>query len=135
MKKVYLSGPIDFVSTAESFDWRKEATRLFETPDCDWKVLDPLRGKNLEGSIYPDVNEVVTRDKQDIRNSDIILVNLSNECCMMGTPMEILYAWEHGKPVVIFSEWASKSYWAVYHSVKILPTLEECVSYIKSFWA
>jgi hypothetical protein len=59
---------------------------------------------------------------------------MSKAVPMIGTPMEILYAWEKSKPVIIWSNWADKNYWARYHSVKILPTLEECVDYIKSFW-
>lgn len=92
---VYLAGPILFSSNT-SFDyspclkWRNEITELFQSdPEIVWDVRDPTFGKtNLERTQYL-VNEenkgcfnpvyIFLKDIQNVRESDFLVINLTQE--------------------------------------------------------
>jgi hypothetical protein len=54
----------------------------------------------------------------------------------IGTVMEIMYAWEHKKPVVIVSTDPRiiTHPWLLAMSVRIYPKLQEALDYIVGFW-
>ena len=107
--------------------------------NCGYGVLDPLRGKDPDYVNNPALytpNEIVVRDKYDILKSDLLLVEYTNPTRnYAGTSMEIMFAYEHHKPIVIWSEHAQRNYWLQYHATIILPTLDECLDYIVAFWS
>jgi nucleoside 2-deoxyribosyltransferase len=123
---VYLCGPINGCTDAECKDWRAYAKAQLP------KTLDPMardyRGRELEPGI---AREIVENDKLDIDQSDVILVNYVKPS--VGTSMEILYAWERGKKIVIVSEAeAVLSPWLIYHSLKIVHSMLDACVYIES---
>jgi nucleoside 2-deoxyribosyltransferase len=135
--KIYLAGGITGIDDPNS--WRKEAAEYLRKKADEYGVsvtiLDPLRGKTPDKFKDYDYTpqEIVTRDKQDIRESDVILVEMMNmNHPYVGTSMEILYSYEHEKPVVLWSTY--NSYWLKAHSVNQFDHLHKACDYILEFW-
>ena len=123
-KIVYLSGAMLGCTDAECKDWREYAKRRLKCETRDPVVLRDFRGREQEGIV-----EVVERDKADIDDCAIVLVNFIKPS--VGTSMEILYAWERGKTVVLVAPQNSIiSPWLLYHSHKVFFTLEDAIASI-----
>ena len=126
-KKIYLCGPIMDEVDGMARAWRAVATKKL----CkEFTVLDPMR-RNFKDREVDSSNEIVEFDLQDVRDSDIVLVNYSKNS--IGTSMEVFYAsHDLGKFVVAFSPFSFKdcSPWMIRFCTKILPTLEASVLYI-----
>lgn len=120
--KVYLAGPIQGCTDEQCKAWREHVKTLL--PD----TLDPMsrdyRGIELESFV-----EIVEGDKADIDESDVVLVNFPSPSA--GTCMEMIYAWErHKKVVVVIPQGAKLSPWVKYHSHFITNSFENAVDYI-----
>ena len=113
MKKVFLGGPMKGVDRKAALAWRKEATRLLSKK---FKVLHALRGREKHET-FSDSRAAVVRDLSDIKNSDILLVNdTTKNCSMIGTSMEVFFAHELKRPVIVFGDAHAGDYWLDYHS-------------------
>lgn len=129
MKTIYLCGPIMDESTGVAREWRKIAFKKLEK---SFVLLDPMR-RNFKDREVDSANEIVEFDLQDIRNSDILLVNYGKPS--IGTAMEVFYASNTlQKFVVAFSplDFKNCSPWMVRYCTKILPALDAAVAYIKT---
>jgi len=127
-KKIYLCGPIMDAASGEAKDWRARAKKRLAGK---FTVLDPMR-RNFRDKEIDSANEIVEFDLQDVRDADIILANYSKPS--IGTAMEVFYAsFDLGKFVVAFSPFEFKecSPWMVRFCTKILPSLDEAISYIE----
>jgi nucleoside 2-deoxyribosyltransferase len=127
VQTVYLSGPIMDEVEGSAREWRETAKALLKDR---FRLLDPMRRKFVDRQV-DSANEIVEFDLQDVRNSDIILVNYNR--ASIGTSMEVFYAaHDQGKFVVAFSplEYKDCSPWMARFCTKILPTLEDAVDYI-----
>ena len=118
--------------------WRQKVRKLLP---YYVELRDPFRGKKRlpDGNFDTSVNnarEIVARDLQDIRDSDIVLAEMVfDDYNYIGTSMELRAASEYGIPVVIWCPDAvAKHYWIEYHTVNSFETLEECCNYIKNYW-
>lgn len=128
---VYLAGAIDHVPPSFAVKWRQDATSRLEA--IGYEVLDPTEGKDL---YHPAVNtdlytpkQIVESDKAMIDRADILLVEMSRkDIPYVGTSMEILYAWERGKEIIVWG--GSESYWVRYHASRIFKALPEALDYI-----
>jgi len=121
--KVYLCGPINGCADSEAKDWREFAKTLLRD------TLDPMR-RDYRGREAECVNEIVELDKIDVMKSDVLLVNYDKPS--VGTSMEVLYAFERGKVVVVVCRpEASISPWLRYHSHKIVHSFDAAIEYIK----
>lgn len=110
-------------------EWRDTAKTLLGD---GFKTLDPMRRKFVDRQV-DSANEIVEFDLQDVRDADIILVNYNK--ASIGTSMEVFYASHNlGKFVVAFSpfEYRDCSPWMARFCTKILPSLEDAVSYIQA---
>jgi nucleoside 2-deoxyribosyltransferase len=119
--KIYLAGPINGCTDAQAKDWRAEVRKLH--PD----VIDPMdrdyRGQEL---LNDNVRNIVEGDKKDIDSADALLVYFERPS--VGTSMEVLYAWEHGKSVVVVNASGKPlSPWLIYHSTAIATTINEAL--------
>lgn len=127
MKTIYLCGPIMDEYKGAARNWRKVAIKDL----CkSFVILDPMR-RNFKDREVDSANEIVEFDLQDIRSSDILLVNYNKPS--IGTAMEVFYASkELGKFVVAFSpfDFEECSPWMVRYCTKILPSLEHAIKYI-----
>lgn len=123
MKKVYLCGPINGCTDEECRDWR-------ELVKSKWgNCLDPMvrdyRGREEEA-----YREIVELDKIDVAESDIILVNYDKPS--VGTSMEILYAWNLGKRIVVVCRQdAVISPWLRYHATQIVHSFDRALEMIR----
>lgn len=120
---VYLCGPIEGCSDAESKDWREAAKKVL--PD----TLDPMR-RDFRGRTDDCSNEIVTKDKLDIMASQALLVNYIRPT--VGTMMEVIFAWEQHKYVVVVAAKGTRiSPWLKYHASIIVNTFEEAYELLK----
>lgn len=119
MTVVYLAGPINGCTDAEANDWRSYIKQHVAN------TLDPM-SRDYRGREDESVGEIVELDKLDIRYCDVFLANCPQPS--YGTAMEILYAWQQEKPVVVIVP-AGKpvSPWIRYHSTSIVHTLDDAL--------
>jgi len=107
----------------ECRDWREYAAQHLRCATLDPMVRD-YRGREMEGMV-----DMVESDKADINGCDIVLVNFIKPS--VGTSMEILYAWERNKKVVLVAPHDMViSPWLVYHSHHVFHAIEEAVAFI-----
>jgi len=128
MKKIYLCGPIMWCSESESTEWRSQAKSLLGDA---FELLDPMR-RNFKDNEVDSANEIVEFDLQDVRDADILLVNYSKPS--IGTSMEVFYAsYDLNKFIVAFSPFTFSDCnpWMVKFCTKILPTVNDAVTYIR----
>lgn len=144
---VYLSGPITGKTFENAQGWR-EAT-VAELRPYGFRVLNPLRGKSFLGHQMqgkkivvhdpqknPTLSDqaLVNRDKLDVLNSDIVLVNFMEATeRSIGTIFEIAWAEDHNKLVVVAMPQDNVHDHAFIRvPAVIFETLEEAVRYIIS---
>ncbi len=123
--KVYLAGPINGCTDEQCKVWRDYIKT--QLPD----TLDPMR-RDYRGKEDESVNEIVEGDKLDINQCDIVLVNFPSPSA--GTCMEMLYAWErHKYIVVVVPKDAKISPWVRYHATLITDSFDGAVNNIKQY--
>lgn len=129
MLTVYLCGPINGCTDEECRDWREFVKQGLHQE----KTLDPMR-RDYRGREAESVREIVELDKIDVAQSDVLLVNYTKPS--VGTSMEIIYAWQLGKQIVVVAPpGESLSPWLVYHSHAVLHSFEDAVKHIRSFYS
>lgn len=122
MKTIYLCGPINGCTDEECKDWREYVKLLWTAGDC----LDPMR-RDYRGKETTAYREIVELDKIDVAQSDVIFVCYDKPS--VGTSMEVLYAWQLGKPVVVVCKpEVNLSPWLRYHCHAIAHSLSEGVT-------
>ena len=72
--------------------------------------------------------EIVETDKRDIDSCDWVLVNFQKPSARVA--MEILYAWERGKRVIVATGGSHRFPWLEYHSHILVEHLDEALSEI-----
>lgn len=127
--KVYLAGPIFGCKDSECADWRALATQVLGAH----RVFDPMvrdyRGREQEPGI---AKTIVETDKQDIAWARVVLVYFDHPS--VGTSMEVLYAWEHGKPVVVANVTGRPvSPWLQYHATTIVTSLDDAIAAVREW--
>jgi nucleoside 2-deoxyribosyltransferase len=121
---VYLSGPINGCNDEQAKGWRSRAVQLL--PGCE--TLDPMR-EDFRGREHGNLKTIVTKDKKDIQECDVLLVNAERPS--WGTAMEIMYGHIHGKRVVGFRADTSPSPWLDWHC-ELRRTIEDaCEAILK----
>lgn len=119
---VYLCGPINGCTDAECNDWRAFAKERLPF------TRDPMK-RDYRGREAESYREIVELDKLDVRQCDVILANCPKPS--VGTSMEILLAWQLGKPVVVVAP-EPCSPWLRYHSTKVCQSMSEAVDWIRA---
>ena len=100
------------VPRKDSLGWRNDTTKKLSD---HFVVLHALRGRE-EKETFTDPRLAVIRDLNDIKNSDIVLVNDTfDNCSMIGTSMEVFFAFQELKTVIVFGNAHDKDYWLNYH--------------------
>ena len=111
--KVYLAGPITGESYQSATDWRQ---LVIEQMPIGITAISPLRGKyylekfkDIKDS-YEDIplsssRGITTRDRFDVMNCDVLLVNLLGaKTVSIGTVMEMAWADILRKPIILVIE-------------------------------
>lgn len=123
--KVYLCGPIAGCTDEECKGWRERAKAVLHN------TLDPM-DRDYRGREAECYREVVELDKLDINQSEALLVNFPRPS--VGTCMEILYAWEHQKIIILVVPKDIKlSPWLLYHATKIFNSFADAIEYLKQY--
>lgn len=122
---IYLAGGINGLSDADAMDWRAEATALLGGPD---KVLDPM-ARDYRGKEDENVDQIVEGDKDDIEASRAVIVYAARPS--WGTAMEVLYAWEAYKRVIVVVPDGPVSPWLRYHATAVVRTVAEAVEAVR----
>lgn len=130
-KKVFLCGPMRGVSREISLGWRILATKYLSK---NFEVVHAMRGRE-EKETFTDSRAAVIRDINDIKNTDIMLVNDTIEDCgMIGTSMEVFLAHQLDKPIIVFGHAHDKDYWLNYHIHLRTDNLEEACKVLKKMF-
>lgn len=124
MYQVYLAGIIGNSTYKQATEWReyvtRQCTRLYGTEvvckspmrfkehlDASEETLDFVYQEQLLSS----AKAIVSRDLNDVRNSDLVLAKLDTEIISIGTSMEIAIAAELRIPIIgVFSKDANNIY-------------------------
>ena len=123
MTTIYLCGPINGCTDSEAKDWRE-----FVKSQWSGTTLDPMR-RDYRGREHESVNEIVELDKIDVLKCDVVLVNYDKPS--VGTSMEVLFAFERGKLVVVVAAPDARiSPWLAYHSHKICHSFGDALQFI-----
>lgn len=131
-KIIFLCGPMKGIPREEAQAWRKKAETLLKKK---FKLLHAYRGRE-EKETFPDPKGAVIRDKQDIERSSILLVNDTYpNASMIGTSMEVFFAHQLNKAVIVFGNAHKNDYWLNYHSHVRVDTLEKACQLIKKLFA
>jgi len=143
---VYLAGPVASLSDGGA-GWRDDVTAISKNRG-DFTVRNPLSKYNIPAEDIkivadadPDADdevspkEIVTEDKHLLRKSDAVLVGYT-AVNAVGTPMEIMWAYERGYPVVLWirDETQEKhlSPWYRYHVSEVVHTQKEAIDTVIS---
>jgi len=126
---IYLCGPIHGRDDDDCMYWRRIAAETLPGG-----TLDPMRRDARGRMNEPGVAKaVVEADKEDIDRSAGLLVYF--DLPSVGTSMEILYAWQMGKPIVLLNASghvnADISLWLHYHCTEILLVSDSRPSVVK----
>lgn len=130
-KTIFLIGPMRGVDRKEALSWRLKATKILSDT---FDVTHALRGRESKEN-FSDFRAAIIRDKNDILKSDLILMsdNFKN-ASMIGTSMEVMYAFLNNKPIIVFGNAHDKDYWLNYHLHTRVNTLEEACKLIKEMF-
>ena len=121
-RTLFLAGPMRDVPRSHSLRWRQHVTKTLSNK---FHILHALRGRE-EKETFPDPKGAVVRDKQDILRSDLLIVDDSFEnASMIGTAMEVLFAYSHNKPVIVFGSAHKPNYWLDYHATLRVENVEK----------
>jgi nucleoside 2-deoxyribosyltransferase len=134
-KKVFISGPILGMETNQGY--REKITQICQKVGFD--VIDPWRREKIlyegrEKCWWPNVPAAgfVQRDLDDAERCDVMVVYLPK--LSAGACMELFYAKQKGKKIVVVSDMECLSPWIIIHSdaiVKSFNDLEDALKKIK----
>ena len=128
--KVYLAGPIANSSDSEVHDWRDMMTEMLAKFGI--KSRDPAKLRDFRGVPYPGDIAVVEPDKADIVECDVLLAYTPKPS--VGTSMEIIYAWEQSKfVVVVHPDPDHASPWIHYHAHEVTQRFSDALAAIVKF--
>lgn len=127
MKTIYLCGGINKLSDGDAKDWREAAKAELAGV---YEFLDPMR-RDYRGKEAESVFQIICGDTEDIRQSDILLVNAVRPS--WGTGMEIYMAYKAPFccQVIVVCPDDRPSPWLVGHSHKIVKSFPEAFALLK----
>lgn len=143
MKKLYLAGPISYLTKEEASGWRekteKEMSGFFR---CYNPMTEEEKARNKEGEKYSSgrdlkktlIDSIFTRDMFWVKDSDVILADFTIVPPSLGggTPFELGAAWALGKPIILVGPLENISVFTVLGSSVRYDTLEEAHSFLRS---
>lgn len=130
-KTIFLIGPMRGIDRKDALSWRLKASKLLLDK---FNVFHALRGREFKEN-FPDYRAAIIRDKNDILESDLILVNDNfKNASMIGTSMEVMYAFLNNKPIIVFGNAHDKDYWLNYHIHTRVNSLDEACNLIKEMF-
>jgi len=127
MKLIYLSGPIAGCSDAECRNWRAEFASKW--PGA---CLDPMRHdyRTVDEMTTSLAHAIVQGDLKDIQVCDGVVVY--HDRPSIGTSMEIVYAHQHEKPIIVIdarpNPYTPISPWLWFHASEIVSGIDQAIN-------
>lgn len=117
--KIYLSGSMMGSSWEDQTEWRKQVTEIINNSCYEKKpeFFDPTKFYNFKEKHQKSEREVMEFDLYNLRNSDLVIVNINNQWSL-GTMCELILAKEHRIPVIGWNSCGEELH----------PWLSECVT-------
>ena len=137
--KIYLSGAMSGISWEEQTKWRSQFQNAIKFGDYDYEkkvtFFDPTQYYNFEEKRHKSEKEIMEFDLYNLRNSDLVLVNLGNSGDKsIGTSMELMLAKELHIPVIAFNSNKEIHPWISEVCLRICDNLKEAVEHVVEFY-
>lgn len=135
IRTVYVSGGIAGLQPDQVLDYFTDMEERLRGLGLD--VLSPVRGKVLDTEVAQkyESNEIVHRDENDIKHSDIMVAFPSDKS--IGTIMEIYLARKICDiPVIIVTTnpHIANHYWIRAYASKIVSSFDEAIDYLQGWY-
>lgn len=130
MKKVFLSQPVDLISSQELLNKTNLLKNFFS--DMGYDIINSFEKPKSFSS--ENVTKLVNSQIDKIKNSEFVVADLSiSNFTYVGCIGEIIYAHIFGKKVyVITGETGNEQrLWLKYHVTKFFKTFEELIGFLK----
>ena len=136
--KIYLSGSMSGVSWEEQTKWRKQVMDAIKYNDYHYDkkpvFFDPTRFYNFEEKQQKSEREVMEFDLYNLRNSDLVIVNVNNQWSL-GTMSELILAKEYRIPVIGWNSSGEELHpWLVECVTRMCDNLREAVEHTVEFY-
>lgn len=127
------------VSWEEQTKWRRQFQNAIKFGDYDYEkkvaFFDPTQYYNFEEKRHKSEREIMEFDLYNLRNSDLVLVNLGNNGDKsIGTSMELMLAKELHIPVIAFNSNKEIHPWISEACLRICENIKEAVEYVVEFY-
>lgn len=135
--RIYLSGGMSGVNFEEQTKWRKQVQDAIKfNHDCAKKPIffNPVNYYNFEETRHLSEREVMEFDLNELRKSDLVIVNFNDEKSL-GTAMELILAKELRIPIIgINTERKQLHPWLVECCTRMCNDLREAVTHVVDFY-
>lgn len=136
--KIYLSGSMMDSSWEEQTKWRQQIQNAIKFGDYDYEkkvtFFDPTQYYNFEEKKQKNEREVMEFDLYNLRNSNLVVVNLNNPKSL-GTMSELILAYEHHIPVIGWNSSGETLHpWIECCITRMCDNLRETVEHIVEFY-
>ncbi len=131
--KIYLSGAIKNMA-AEFQDWREYCLNsIFSGFYPNLSIIDPNKFFNYTSKQPKTDKQCMNLFMYLLKKSDVLLVNLDNSDCSIGTGMEVQYALCNDIPIIAFGKKPETWYkWIEISAAVIFDNLDDALEYISS---
>lgn len=126
-RRVYLAGPIEYEPSGGT-DWRNDAARIVLARVQRLTLIDPTHFDGNGKDLTP--GEIVTRDRYLLRESDGVIFDARSTSAGWGTAMELLDAYQLGKPTVGWGAPDKRSAFLSYYCTKFVNDVSEALDYM-----
>lgn len=123
--RIYLAGPIEHMADG-GVTWRREAALLARGTTV---LVDPTHYDGAASNLT--AAEIVTRDRYLLRQSDGVVFDARSQSAGWGTAMELMDAYQLGKPTVGWGAPEKRSAFLEFHCTKFYPTLARSLAYLE----
>ena len=89
IRKIYTAGKMGGLSYEDQMDWRWQLEKQMRAMDADAIFIHPPQYYRYGESLHKTEREAMMWDLSQIRESDIVVVNLNNIADSIGTHMEL----------------------------------------------
>lgn len=132
----YLAGQMTGITFEESNIWRETAKEWLEHIECDSNVfvINPNDYYNFKSQTYTSQKEIIRFDLNKVRNSNLILVNLSG--FSIGTAMELQHAYDNLIPIIGYKDDDSTELhpWLEFVCDRVFEDLNSALEYINDYY-
>lgn len=140
--KIYECGKMGGLSYSDANTWRAELKQKLEYVasmyDCILDVINPLEYYNHFNFRHQSEEEVQDFDLAHVKNSDLIVVNLSGLSTSDGTKIELYDAnYNNRIPVIAFGnrdEYENLHPWVKRCITRVEENMNDVVEYIRDFY-